>query len=105
MSLPNVTGASQAHACREPWYLATTPLATRPWLVRLRWAMVAVELLLLALTFGAPGLDLPLDHIAWLFVADALANAAVAVWLSRADSLPPVAASVVLAIQVLLLTA
>ena len=62
-------------ATRDPWYLATTPLTTRPWLIRMRWATVVVEGLLLAMTFGLPQFDIPLDHIVWLVVADAIANA------------------------------
>src|SRR5579872_2429494 len=92
-------------ASREPWYLATTPLATRPWLVRMRWATVAVEMLLLAMTFGVPQFDLPLDHIVWLVVADALANAWTAHRLARGRSLSPLAATAVLATQIVLLTA
>src|SRR5262245_50517134 len=60
---------------REPWYLATTPLEPRPWLVRMRRATVIVELLLLAMTFALPARDLPLDHIAWLILLDAAVNA------------------------------
>src|SRR5262249_1684082 len=67
-SAASVTGANSA---RDPWYLATTPLETGPWLVRMRWATVVVELLLLAMTFALPALDLPLDHIAWLILVDA----------------------------------
>ena len=90
---------------RDPWYLATSPLATRPWLIRMRWATVLVELLLLAMTFGVPQFDLPLDHIVWLVVADAFANALAARRLARGLRLPPSAATVVVAVQMLLLTA
>ncbi len=93
------------NAAREPWYLATTPLATRPWLIRMRWATVTVELLLLAMTFGVPQFDLPLDHIVWLVVADAVANALTARWMSQGRPVPAPAATAALALQVLLLTA
>jgi two-component system sensor histidine kinase RegB len=89
---------------REPWYLATTPLETRPWLVRIRWATVVVELLLLAMTFALPALDLPLDHIAWLILLDAAMNAIIARHLAGGGSSTwPLA--IALAIQVLLITA
>jgi two-component system sensor histidine kinase RegB len=71
----------------------------------MRWATVLVELLLLAMTFGVPQFDLPLDHIVWLVVADAFANALAARWLARGLRLPPLAATVVVAVQILLLTA
>jgi len=90
---------------RDPWYLATTPLATRPWLVRIRWTTVVVELGLLAITFGVPRLDLPLDHVAWLLAADAAANALTALRLARGRSMPHLASTIVLAVQILLLTA
>ena len=90
---------------REPWYLATTPLETRPWLVRMRWATVAVELLLLAMTFAFPALDLPLDHIAWLILLDATVNAIVARQLWRASGQSRWMTTIALAIQMLLITA
>ncbi|HUL73803.1 MAG TPA: hypothetical protein VLT86_11915 [Vicinamibacterales bacterium] len=96
-------GASSRFAA-DPWYLAATPLAIRPWMVRMRWETAGVELLLLAITFGVPTLDLPLDHILWLLVADVAANAATAFWLSRDGELPAVAATIALAVQLLLLT-
>jgi len=90
---------------RKPWYLATTPLETRPWLVRLRWATVVVELLLLAMTFALPALDLPLDHIAWLILLDVTVNAVVARQLARAGGESRWIAAIALAVQVILLTA
>ena len=90
---------------REPWYLATTPLETRPWLVRLRWATVVVELLLLAMTFALPALDLPLDHIAWLILVDAAVNAIVARQLSGGRGISRWLTAIALGIQVLLITA
>jgi two-component system sensor histidine kinase RegB len=90
---------------RDPWYLATTPLETRPWLIRVRWASVAVEVALLGVTFGVPQLDLPLDHIAALIVADALANVVMARAVSREHAPSRWLATLALGIQVLLLTA
>ena len=71
----------------------------------MRWATAAVEVFLLAITFGLPLLDLPLDHIAVLIVADAVANVAMARTLSREQVPPRWATTLALAIQVLLLTA
>jgi len=105
MASVRATSATTGRVARDTWYLATTPLATRPWLIRMRWATAIVELSLLAVTFGAPQLDLPLDHIVWLLVADAAANAATAYWLERGHELPPLAATSALGIQILLLTA
>src|SRR3954464_2651513 len=67
----------------RPWYLATTPLETRPWLIKMRWVTVAIEVVLLLLVWLAPQLDLPLDHIVWLIAADAIAGAGIAWSLSR----------------------
>ncbi len=103
--MPLPTGTPAGDSVRDPWYLATTPLATRPWLVRMRAATVGVELLLLALMWALPRLDLPLDHIVWLVAADAVAGAVSARWLSRRPAVPRPAATVVLAVQVLLITA
>jgi two-component system sensor histidine kinase RegB len=89
----------------EPWYLATTPLETRPWLIRVRWATVAIEALLLTAAFGIPELNLPLDHIAALIVADAAANAAMALLIGRARPVPGLVATLALAVQMLLITA
>lgn len=99
------TSATTGRVVSDPWYLATTPLATRPWLMRMRWATAIVELSLLAVTFAVPRLDLPLDHIVWLLVADAATNVAAASWLRRGHELPRLAATGALGIQILLLTA
>jgi two-component system sensor histidine kinase RegB len=92
------------NSARDPWYLATTPLETRPWLVRMRWATIGVELVLLAMTFAVPTLDLPLDHIAWLILLDVAVNAVVARHLSGGGT-SRWPAAIALAIQVLLITA
>jgi two-component system sensor histidine kinase RegB len=59
----------------------------------------------LATTFGLPRLDLPLDHIAWLILADATANAVGARLLSGRGGAVRWVATIALAIQVLLITA
>jgi two-component system sensor histidine kinase RegB len=71
----------------------------------MRWATVIVELLLLAMTFAFPALDLPLDHIAWLILLDATVNAIAARRLAGAVGQPRWMATIALAIQVLLITA
>jgi hypothetical protein len=48
---------------RRLWYLGATPVATLPWLIRLRWATAAIKFTLLAIVWGIPRLDLPLDHL------------------------------------------
>ena len=99
------TSAPATSAVRDPWYLATTPLETRPWLIRLRWMTAVIEVLLLATAFGLPQFDLPLDHIAWLIVADAVANATVARLLARHGSVASWLLTMVLTVQLLLVTA
>src|SRR5688572_5399623 len=88
----------------RPWYLGATPIATLPWLIRLRWATACIELCVLLAVLLLPGSDLPLDHLAWLVGAAALTNAAVAVRLSKGASLPRPAATAALALDVVLLT-
>jgi two-component system sensor histidine kinase RegB len=70
----------------------------------MRWATVVVELLLLAMTFALPALDLPLDHIAWLILLDVAVNAIMARHLSGGGASGWLAA-IALTIQVLLITA
>jgi two-component system sensor histidine kinase RegB len=70
----------------------------------MRWSSVVVELLLLAMTFALPALDLPLDHIAWLILLDVAANAIVARHLSGGGT-SRWPAAIALTIQVLLITA
>jgi two-component system sensor histidine kinase RegB len=71
----------------------------------MRRATAALELLLLAATWLLPRLDLPLDHIAGLLIVDAVANTAVASWLSRGRTVSRAPAALALAVQILLLTA
>ncbi len=62
----------------------------------------AIELVLLAVMFGIPSLDLPLDHVAGALALDAVANGAVARWLSRGRAVSRTAAAIVLGIEMLL---
>jgi two-component system sensor histidine kinase RegB len=71
----------------------------------MRRATAALELLFLAATWMLPRLDLPLDHIAGLLFVDAVANTAVASWLSRGRTVSRATAALALAVQILLLTA
>ena len=104
-SLREPAGPIASGFVRDPWYLATTPLETRPWLMRIRWATAAVEVSLLAVTFGVPRLDLPLDHIAALIVADAIANILMARVLAGEQTPSRWLATFALGTQILLLTA
>ncbi len=70
----------------------------------MRWITAAIELSLLAITFGVPELDLPLDHVAWLLMADAAVNVAGAYGLARGQTRKTIPV-LGLAVQVLLLTA
>ena len=103
MSPPTAVTVASSGTAPDPWYLATTPLETRPWLVRMRWITAGLEVLLVALVWAAPQLDLPLDHIVWLLVGDAVANGTIA-WLLARGSTRPLPAAVALTIQLLLLT-
>src|SRR5262245_12193973 len=87
----------------RPWYLNATPLATRPWLIRLRWATAILEALLVVAALAFP--DLPLEHIALLLVVAAMNNVAFALWMSRLQALPRPLAAAGLALDMVLLTA
>jgi two-component system sensor histidine kinase RegB len=88
----------------QPWYLSATPLAALPWLIRLRWATVLIDLVVLVTAVTLPYVDFPLRRIALLIASAALANAALALFLSRRRSVPRSAAVVTIAVDVLLLT-
>src|SRR5262245_66095482 len=78
----------------QPWYLAATSGATRPWLIRLRWVTAAIEATVVVVILLLPRLDLSLDHVTWLIAAAAAANAVVARLLSTRVAVPaPVAAA------------
>ena len=68
------------------WYLAATPLATLPWLIRLRWATAAIEAVVAVVVSSLPRLELPLEHLSLLLFAAAMNNVALALWLSRGRS-------------------
>lgn len=91
-------------AATRPWYLGATPSATLRWLIRLRWATAAIEGTLLAIVWGIPSLDLPLDHMALILLVAAVNNIAVARRLSHGHAVPSPAAAAGLAVEVLLLT-
>ncbi len=81
-------GISGGAAESRPWYLGATPLATLPWLIRLRWTTAAIEAGVVGVAWAFPRLDFPLHHIAPVILAAAVVNIIVAVGLSRAWPLP-----------------
>jgi two-component system sensor histidine kinase RegB len=87
-----------------PWYLGATPLATLPWLIRLRWATAALETIVLIVALLLPQIDFPLRRLAVLVALSTSSNAAVAYWLSRGRALPRAAALITLVVEASLLT-
>ena len=87
-----------------PWYLEVEPLDTRRWHIRLRWITCAIQLGAVSVAWVFPQLDLPLQRLAVLMLASALANGALAAWQSAGRTLPLVAAGGALALDVVLLT-
>jgi two-component system sensor histidine kinase RegB len=85
--------------------LDARPLATGPWLVRLRWAAVLAQAIGVAVAVQALGLALPLVPIASLIVLLAASNLALGWWLSHGRPAQPGVFGVVLALDVTLLTA
>ena len=88
----------------QPWYLRTTPLATLPWLIRLRAVTAALDVVVLVVALALPHLDFPLRQIAGLIAPSAVANAAIALALRRRASLPRTAIATALILDVVLLT-
>jgi two-component system sensor histidine kinase RegB len=87
-----------------PWYLRATPLAARPWLIRLRWARTVVDLAVLAAAAVAGHADFPLAHLVPFVAASAVGNAAVAVSLTGARPVPTAPLLGLLLLDVALLT-
>jgi two-component system sensor histidine kinase RegB len=86
------------------WYLAATPQATLPWLIRLRCATAGIEALTVVVVWFFPAWNLPLDHLTSLLIVAALTNVGIAVWLARGHSIPAPAATVAMLIEMSLLT-
>jgi two-component system sensor histidine kinase RegB len=96
--------AMRINAGDRPWYLDATPIATLPWLIRIRWTSAILDAVVLAAA-GAPRVEFPLAQV-WPFVTAAgAANAVVAIWLSRRAALPYWLAAVGLWTDALLLAA
>jgi two-component system sensor histidine kinase RegB len=88
----------------KPWYLGATPLATLPWLIRLRWTTAAIEAAVVVAVTSLPHLDLPLAHLSLLLVVSAMNNAAFALWMSRGQALPRPVVALGLLLDMVLLT-
>ena len=99
------TAQAAVRADARPWFLFATPLATRPWLIRLRWTTAAIEAGVALVAWSFPDLELPLRRIALLVAAASASNAAAAIWLSREGALPRPAAAIGLALDTILLAA
>ena len=91
-------------AAAPPWYLRATPLATRPWLIRQRWATVAVDAAVLAASAAFPHAAFPLGHLAPFVAASGAGNAAVAVSLARGRPVPTAPLIGLVLLDVLILT-
>ena len=98
------TGATEHGAPPRAWYLGATPLATLPWLIRLRWVTATIEAVVALVVSSFPRLDLPLEHLSLLLVVSAMNNVAFALWMSRGRTLPRVVAAMGLALEIGLLT-
>lgn len=83
--------AGAATAVPIPWYLSATPIAARPWLIRLRvtTALLATPVVVVALLW--PGLDFPLRQAAPLVALAGASHALVALALARQWTLPAAA--------------
>src|SRR5688572_22454306 len=75
------------------------------WLVRLRWLAIAGQLLTVSLVNWGLRLDLPLAALAVLLALEAASNAACTVWARRKQIVREWAPGLVIAVDVVLLTA
>ena len=85
--------------------LDSGPLVTGPWLVRLRWAAVGAQAIGVAVAVRALGLALPLLPIATLITILAASNVVLGWWVAHGRPAPPRMFGLVLAADVMLLTA
>lgn len=88
---------------KPPWYLSATAVAALPWLIRLRVTTALLDLAVVITAMVLPYADFPLRHAVVVVALAGLANAAIAVGLSRHRSLPPTAIVVALLFDVMLL--
>lgn len=103
-STASVAQGHPAGASMTPWYLAATTMAAIPWFVRLRWARVAMDLVVVAVALAFPQADFPLRRIVPLLLASALLSAAAAVRLSRGQSVHAALETADLLLQTAILT-
>lgn len=88
----------------RPWYLGATPLATRPWLVRMRWLTAALEGAVVGVTLAFPQADFPLHRLAPLMGVAAVVHGFVALELQRGRTLAATVAFTSLVLDVLVVT-
>ena len=75
------------------------------WLIRLRWAQVAAQAVAVGVAQASLSVTLDPWLLAAVFALSMASNLALSWWVSRADEVPPQVLGVVLALDVLLLTA
>lgn len=80
-----------------------TPALAR-WLVRLRWAAIGAQLVVLAIVVFWLGLEVSFPVITALIAFEILSNAGLLLWLQKHEELPEAAFSLVMAVDVILLT-
>jgi two-component system sensor histidine kinase RegB len=88
----------------RPWYLAATPLATLPWLVRLRTTTAGLQVAVVLFAWAFPHLDFPLRRLSLAILAAAAGNACRALYLARTGTVPRLVELLGLAIDAVLLT-
>jgi two-component system sensor histidine kinase RegB len=89
---------------RTPWYLGATAVVTVPWLIRMRVITAVIEVAAVIVAWTLPALDLPLDHLAPLLIASAIAHAGSAWMLSRSRPMSATVATLAMLVDVVLLT-
>ncbi|HXG90503.1 MAG TPA: ATP-binding protein [Vicinamibacterales bacterium] len=88
----------------QPWFLSATPLATLPWLIRLRWTAALLDGVIVAVAIALPAADFPLRRIAAVIAISAVGHAVIAVRLSRDAPIPRLVSALMVLVEVALLT-